>query len=121
MMPFWLWLLAGFFVSESSMVKVPFLEIAMTLVFLTVPLGLGLLIRRFYPKIAQYVTDKIVKPLCFIVLIFSFGVSSVSLLVVVSFFFNYQIEKLISVVGRRCVNRIILSHLNLINQIDKIN
>ena len=74
-MPFWLWLLSGYFISEGSVVKVPFLDIAMSLIFLTFPLGIGLLIRRFRSDVAQFITVKCIKPFSIFVLLFTFAVS----------------------------------------------
>ena len=85
MMPFWLWLLSGYFVSEGSVVKVPFLDIALSLIFLTLPLGIGLLIRHYKPDVAQFITAKCIKPFSLFVPIFTFAVSwSVSVILISS-------------------------------------
>ena len=75
MMPFWLWLLSGHFLNENSVVKVPFKDIILSLVFLTFPLAIGLLIRRYKPDIAQFITAKCIKPFSIFVLVFTFAVS----------------------------------------------
>ena len=75
MMPFWLWLLSGFFLNESSNVQVPFLDIALSLIFLTIPIGIGQLIRYFRPKMASFITDKFIKPFSFCIILLLWGVS----------------------------------------------
>ena len=75
MMPFWLWLLAGYFLDENSMVQVPFVDIALSLIFLTIPIGIGLLIRRCKPKVAEFVTNKFIKPFSFFVIVLMLGVN----------------------------------------------
>jgi sodium/bile acid cotransporter 3/5 len=62
MMPLWLWLLSPFFLPPGSSVQVPFLDMAVSLILLTVPLGIGLLIRRFKLSVAEFLTVKIIKP-----------------------------------------------------------
>jgi len=73
MMPFWLWLLSGFFLTEGSMVQVPFLDIALSLIFLTIPIGIGQLIRYFKPNIAKFITEKFIKPFSFCVILLLWG------------------------------------------------
>ena len=74
MMPLWLWLLSRFFLPEGSVVKVPFLDMAVSLILLTVPLGIGLAIRRFKLSVAEFLTVKVIKPFSFCFIIFIFGV-----------------------------------------------
>ena len=74
MMPLWLWLLSGFFLPEGSAVQVPYLDMAVSLILLTVPLGIGLLIRRFKLSLAEFLAVKVIKPFSFFFIIFMFGV-----------------------------------------------
>lgn len=67
MMPLWLWLLSGFFLPEGSSVQVPYLDMAISLILLTFPLGIGLLIRRFKLSLAEFLTVKIIKPVTTII------------------------------------------------------
>ena len=73
-MPLWLWLLSGFFLPEGSAVQVPYLDMAVSLILLTVPLGIGLLIRRFKLSLAEFLAVKVIKPFSFFFIIFMFGV-----------------------------------------------
>jgi solute carrier family 10 (sodium/bile acid cotransporter), member 3/5 len=75
MMPLWIWLLSGFFVPEDSEVTVPYRDLALSLVLLTVPIGFGLLARRFARRLADFITNKFIKPFSFCVLVLIFGVS----------------------------------------------
>ncbi|KAK4024157.1 hypothetical protein OUZ56_009545 [Daphnia magna] len=79
MMPLWLWLLSGYFLPEGSSVQVPFLDMAVSLILLTFPLGIGLLIRRFKLSLAEFLTVKIIKPFSFFFIIFIFGLGFYSL------------------------------------------
>jgi len=45
-MPLWMWFLSGYFLTPGSAVKVPYIELVVSLAALTVPLLIGLLIRQ---------------------------------------------------------------------------
>ncbi|EFX76606.1 hypothetical protein DAPPUDRAFT_248773 [Daphnia pulex] len=79
MMPLWLWLLSPFFLPPGSSVQVPFLDMAVSLILLTVPLGIGLLIRRFKLSVAEFLTVKIIKPFSFFFIFFIFGLGFYSM------------------------------------------
>lgn len=53
--------------------QVPFLDMAVSLILLTFPLGIGLLIRRFKLSLAEFLTVKIIKPVSFIISITHIG------------------------------------------------
>jgi len=74
MMPLWMFLLSGFFLPPGSAVQVPYIEMSISLVTLTLPLGIGLLIRRCKPKVAQFLVDKVLKPFSFVIIILLFSV-----------------------------------------------
>ena len=74
MMPLWLWALSRFFLPEGAIVIVPYLDMAVSLILLTVPLGIGILIRRFQLSVAEFLTVKVIKPFSFFFIIFIFGV-----------------------------------------------
>ncbi|XP_057377742.1 ileal sodium/bile acid cotransporter-like [Daphnia carinata] len=80
MMPLWLWLLSGFFLPEGSSVQVPYVNMAISLILLTFPLGIGILIRRFKLPLAEFLTGKILKKfsIFFIIFIFALGFYSMS-------------------------------------------
>lgn len=82
MMPLWIFLLSGFFLPEGSAVQVPYLDLAISLILLTVPISIGLLIRRYARKVADFVTLKFIKPFSFVLLFIVFGVSHFDLIVV---------------------------------------
>ena len=75
-MPLWLWLLSGFFLPEGSSVKVPYDNMALSLILLTVPLGIGLMIRRFKLSLAEFLTGKILKKFSVFFIIFIIGVNN---------------------------------------------
>ncbi|KAI9555076.1 hypothetical protein GHT06_017591 [Daphnia sinensis] len=79
MMPLWLWLLSGFFLPEGSSVKVPYVNMAISLILLTFPLGIGLLIRRFKLSLAEFLTGKILKKFSVFFIIFIFGLGFYSM------------------------------------------
>ena len=65
MIPIWLWIFSDYFLPPGSPVTVPYLEMTVSLVAFTLPLGLGLLLRRFKPRIAQFLSEKMMKPFSF--------------------------------------------------------
>ena len=75
MMPFWLWLLSGFFLPPDSEVQVPFVDMTVSLILLTAPLGIGLLIRRFKQTWADFLVAKVLKPFSFVLLVAMFSVT----------------------------------------------
>ena len=75
MMPLWIFLLSGFFLPEGSVVQVPYLDLAISLILLTIPISMGLIIRRYARKVADFVTLKFIKPFSFCILIIIFSVS----------------------------------------------
>lgn len=79
MMPLWLWLLSGFFLPEGSSVQVPYVNMAISLILLTFPLGIGLLIRRFKLSLAEFLTGKILKKFSVFFIIFIFGLGFYSM------------------------------------------
>lgn len=79
MMPLWLWLLSGFFLPPGSSVQVPYLDMTISLICLTVPLAIGLLIRRFKRNWADFISTKVIKPFSFIIIFIMFGLGFYSL------------------------------------------
>ncbi|KAK2708603.1 hypothetical protein QYM36_014262, partial [Artemia franciscana] len=69
MMPLWIWLLSGYYLNDYGNVKVPFDNLIMSLVTLTLPLGVGLLIRKYKRNWADFITDHVVKPTSLILMI----------------------------------------------------
>lgn len=67
-MPLWMWLLSGYFLTPGSAVKVPYIELVVSLAALTVPLLIGLLIRQCNTSMAQFLAQKMLKPCTFIIL-----------------------------------------------------
>lgn len=74
MMPLWMYLLSGFFLPPGSPIQVPYVEMSISLVTLTLPLGIGLLIRRCKPKVADFLVNKLLKPCSFVIIILIFSV-----------------------------------------------
>ncbi|CAG0897275.1 unnamed protein product [Darwinula stevensoni] len=66
MMPLWLWILAKSLTPEGEYtIQVPYGQLILSLLFLTVPLACGLLIKQKRPKWAA-ISDRIIRPLTFI-------------------------------------------------------
>ena len=72
-MPFWMWALGRFFI-DTSRVSIPYTSLVRTLLTLILPLLVGVLIRRFTVKGANFLI-KITKPmnLLFILFIITYG------------------------------------------------
>lgn len=68
-MPLWLFLLSDFFLPPGSAVQVPYVDMTISLITLTIPLAAGLLIRRCKPKVAEYLVSKVLKPCSFVIMI----------------------------------------------------
>jgi hypothetical protein len=95
MMPLWLWLLSGFFLPEGSSVKVPYVNMTLSLILLTVPLGIGILIRLFKLSLAEFLTGKILKKFSICFIIFIFGVTSqydITIYIFTSIYFKYILK-----------------------------
>lgn len=73
-MPLWLFLLSDFFLPPESEIKVPYVDMSISLITLTLPLGIGLLIRHCKPKIAEFLVLKVLKPCSFVIMILMFTV-----------------------------------------------
>ncbi|CAH1775302.1 unnamed protein product [Owenia fusiformis] len=74
MMPFWMWALGHVYVQDAQ-ITIPFANIGYSLLALVFPIGIGLLIKRFSPKVADFLA-KGTKwlSLFFIAYVFSFGI-----------------------------------------------
>lgn len=72
-MPFWLFTL-GSIIFDNANLGVPYLQVTLVAVALLVPLGIGLLIQKFLPRLGKILV-KILKPLSavFIVVVIIFG------------------------------------------------
>ncbi|XP_076331434.1 ileal sodium/bile acid cotransporter-like [Tachypleus tridentatus] len=67
MMPLWIFTLGStLFLTHDA--KIPYINLVLCLVLLTLPLGIGLMIRYFYPGLAK-VSDKLIRPFTLIILI----------------------------------------------------
>ncbi|XP_071441510.1 ileal sodium/bile acid cotransporter-like isoform X2 [Hetaerina americana] len=69
MMPFWLFTL-GAMIFSSAELSVPYSKIATFAVALVVPLALGFMMQRKWPKAANFMVKHVLKPLCGFLLIF---------------------------------------------------
>lgn len=81
MLPLWLWLLSGYFPSldiqqNGNQLKVPYSDMVVSLFLLTIPIGIGLLIRRFKRNVAEFISTKIIKPFTFCCILTMFGVKT---------------------------------------------
>lgn len=68
MMPFWLFTL-GKVIFDSNDIPVPYQNLATYLIALIVPLGIGLLIQRFLPRVSNILV-RILKPLSSVLILF---------------------------------------------------
>jgi predicted Na+-dependent transporter len=59
-------LLSDSFLPQGSAVAVPYVEMTASLIAFTIPLGVGLLIRRFKPKVARFLSERMMKPFSFL-------------------------------------------------------
>ena len=73
--PLWLLTLGPELLDDDNVV-VPFLNIFLSLLFLFVPLGVGMALRRCAPKAAKFMGDKVLRPMAIFLLLFimSFGI-----------------------------------------------
>ncbi|KFM59814.1 Sodium/bile acid cotransporter, partial [Stegodyphus mimosarum] len=65
--PLWLFTL-GKTILEGTNIVIPYSNILISLASLTIPIGLGLLIQRYFPKVASR-SKKILAPICIIMII----------------------------------------------------
>jgi len=69
MMPFWMLTLGSLLIDENSSFEIPYINLIGSLVSLTVPIGIGLLIKYKKPRWAL-ISAKIVKPMTFCMVTF---------------------------------------------------
>ncbi|XP_042216405.1 ileal sodium/bile acid cotransporter-like isoform X3 [Homarus americanus] len=68
MMPLWMYTLGTSLTSENNYMKVPFANLAISLVSLTVPTGIGMFIKYKRPRWAE-ISNRLIKPITVLILV----------------------------------------------------